>query len=444
MRRVVFLLALLLSFVPTARANPLAGGDAPPPASPFEGTFDGPDLELTLAPAAGGGLAGTMTFKGAPYQVTGRAEGERFAGEFRGPDGKGYPLAVALDGPDGATLESGGRTYALARKPADTFDLNAPPPQPPRPPVNNAGGKPGGIGVVLNPRNFDGTVGGVMPGGPAERAGIGAGSKITSVDGRPIAGLSLDQVGQLLRGPVGSKVRVGVDLGGGAESINELVRVEVSAAPPQPPQPPNGVNNNGGMGNLPQGKPYSDPAGRWHVTVPVTWQAQQDANGMKWDGGQGLTAFAQTLGPVPPGTTAEAFAKQNVMPGLQQSGAMIGDARVVPANLIGVEGFGIQFVRMRGNQPEGGFYLASVVDGQGVIVAAMMPQDQVQARGMELGSIQSSVRLGRNAPQGMPNVPVQPGGPQQPNFPDVDVGGGEEDGGPMGQAPPGAPGRERA
>ncbi|BEQ17069.1 S41 family peptidase [Desulfoferula mesophila] len=44
------------------------------------------------------------------------------------------------------------------------------------------------------------------PGSPAEKAGIHSGDRLVSVDGRQVAGLSLLAVGDLVRGPVGSRV----------------------------------------------------------------------------------------------------------------------------------------------------------------------------------------------------------------------------------------------
>ncbi|MFE4593664.1 S41 family peptidase [Streptomyces laurentii] len=52
----------------------------------------------------------------------------------------------------------------------------------------------------------------VRPGGPADRAGLRAGDRITAVDGRPVAGRSVSEVVSLLRGEgvTGSTVTLGV------------------------------------------------------------------------------------------------------------------------------------------------------------------------------------------------------------------------------------------
>ena len=52
-----------------------------------------------------------------------------------------------------------------------------------------------------------------MPGSPAAAAGLQAGDIITSVDGRPLAGLTVDQAAELIRGPVGTEVDLGIRRG---------------------------------------------------------------------------------------------------------------------------------------------------------------------------------------------------------------------------------------
>ena len=56
------------------------------------------------------------------------------------------------------------------------------------------------------------------PGGPADEAGVRPADKITAVDGRPVAGLSLYEVADALQGPATSKVTVSVDRNG--EPVN--------------------------------------------------------------------------------------------------------------------------------------------------------------------------------------------------------------------------------
>ena len=69
----------------------------------------------------------------------------------------------------------------------------------------------GGIGVTLDPSPDQFQIIKVLPGGPADLAGIRAGDTIVSVDGRQTAGRAQSEVIRELRGPVLSTVAVGID-----------------------------------------------------------------------------------------------------------------------------------------------------------------------------------------------------------------------------------------
>ncbi|HHW91826.1 MAG TPA: S41 family peptidase [Firmicutes bacterium] len=72
----------------------------------------------------------------------------------------------------------------------------------------------GGIGVVMT--FWEGNIVIVDPpmaGSPAEAAGLQTGDVITSVDGEPLEGLTLDQAAELIRGPVGTEVDLGIRRG---------------------------------------------------------------------------------------------------------------------------------------------------------------------------------------------------------------------------------------
>ena len=72
----------------------------------------------------------------------------------------------------------------------------------------------GGIGVIMTLWEGDIViVDPPMPGSPAAAAGLQAGDIITSVDGRPLAGLTVDQAAELIRGPVGTEVDLGIRRG---------------------------------------------------------------------------------------------------------------------------------------------------------------------------------------------------------------------------------------
>jgi membrane-associated protease RseP (regulator of RpoE activity) len=87
-----------------------------------------------------------------------------------------------------------------------------------------------GIGAVLRSDNRTGTVRivNVLPDSPAFQAGLTAGLIIKKVDDSDTAGMRLSECVNLLRGPIGSKVRVEV-VDPEAESTNvvELIRQRV-------------------------------------------------------------------------------------------------------------------------------------------------------------------------------------------------------------------------
>jgi carboxyl-terminal processing protease len=72
-----------------------------------------------------------------------------------------------------------------------------------------------GIGVQVTLRDGRPVVVAPIPGSPAAAAGIGAGDVILAVGGRDTAGLTLDELGDLLRGPAGSRVGLTIRRAGG-------------------------------------------------------------------------------------------------------------------------------------------------------------------------------------------------------------------------------------
>ena len=76
----------------------------------------------------------------------------------------------------------------------------------------------GGIGVTLDPAPDRFRIIQVVPGGPADLAGIRAGDTIIAINGQPTAGRSRSDVIHLLRGTVLSTVDVGIDHPGTAGS----------------------------------------------------------------------------------------------------------------------------------------------------------------------------------------------------------------------------------
>jgi carboxyl-terminal processing protease len=88
-----------------------------------------------------------------------------------------------------------------------------------------------GIGVVLMPREGRFYVRDVIPGTPAEAAGIQALDRIVRIDAVPTAGLQTDQVAGLIRGPAGTTVSLVLDRPGRVDPVI----VSVTRAPIQVP-----------------------------------------------------------------------------------------------------------------------------------------------------------------------------------------------------------------
>lgn len=88
-----------------------------------------------------------------------------------------------------------------------------------------------GIGVVLMPREGRFYIRDVIPGTPAEAAGVQALDRIVRIDNVPTSGLQTDQVAGLIRGPAGTSVFLTLDRPGRTEAVG----VSVTRAPIEVP-----------------------------------------------------------------------------------------------------------------------------------------------------------------------------------------------------------------
>ncbi len=84
-----------------------------------------------------------------------------------------------------------------------------------------------GVGIVLLPKDGRFFVGSIIPGGPAEAAGVRAFDRILQVNDIPTGGLSVDQVSALIRGPAGTPVTLTLQRPG----VGEPVAVTIIRAP---------------------------------------------------------------------------------------------------------------------------------------------------------------------------------------------------------------------
>jgi carboxyl-terminal processing protease len=90
-------------------------------------------------------------------------------------------------------------------------------------------GRFSGIGLTVIPVKSGLRVATVFPRSPADRAGIQPGDTIVSVEGRSIAGKGSDEATEEIKGPEGTRVRIGVH-GGKSGQVRELkiTRAEVT------------------------------------------------------------------------------------------------------------------------------------------------------------------------------------------------------------------------
>jgi carboxyl-terminal processing protease len=88
-----------------------------------------------------------------------------------------------------------------------------------------------GIGVVLMPRDGRFYIRDVIPGTPAEAAGVQALDRIVRIDSTPTNGLQTDQVAGLIRGPAGTAVSLVLDRPGRSDTVT----LSVTRAPIEVP-----------------------------------------------------------------------------------------------------------------------------------------------------------------------------------------------------------------
>ena len=84
-----------------------------------------------------------------------------------------------------------------------------------------------GVGAVLDMQNNVATVVRVIPGSPAEKAGLQAGESIVRVDGASVAGETIDQVVAKVRGPAGTSVTLGLQDADGSNRDLTIIRAQL-------------------------------------------------------------------------------------------------------------------------------------------------------------------------------------------------------------------------
>jgi carboxyl-terminal processing protease len=90
-------------------------------------------------------------------------------------------------------------------------------------------GQFGGIGVTFGLKNGKPTIARILPGTPAEKAGVKVDDVIAQVDGSTTTSLTVDQISEKIRGPQGTTVAIGLERAGSKSLITvKLVRALIS------------------------------------------------------------------------------------------------------------------------------------------------------------------------------------------------------------------------
>lgn len=97
-------------------------------------------------------------------------------------------------------------------------------------------GEYGGVGASIESRNNRTVVVGLLEGEPADNAGILLGDVVKRVDGRDIAGLDQDQIGDLLQGATGTEVELEVERPGTREVLSFTLQRQKVKIPDVPYQ----------------------------------------------------------------------------------------------------------------------------------------------------------------------------------------------------------------
>lgn len=225
------LAAPILLPTPLAAQNPLARPKAKAE-HPFSGRFAGEGLSLELVWLdAKSRYTGTLTVGEAKYDVEATERRGVLDGSFTS-EGTKFTFTVQARGAK-FVLTSDGVNHDLDKKPLVDSPVpgQTPPPAAPAPATGQ-----GGVGIAFQPQGDTLVIAQLAPGGAAEKAKVPVGAVLRAVDGKRIAGLPLETVGNLVRGPVGSYVTLTLETE--REVLDVILqRAPLPAAPGQPGAP---------------------------------------------------------------------------------------------------------------------------------------------------------------------------------------------------------------
>ncbi|MBP7276435.1 MAG: PDZ domain-containing protein, partial [Kiritimatiellae bacterium] len=113
-----------------------------------------------------------------------------------------------------------------------------------------ATGEFGGAGVLVMRRNGRTVVAGLVPGGPADRAGVLPGDELVEIGGEAVEGMTLGEVTQRTRGEAGTRLEMAIRRPGATET--QQIRMERSAIELEGLPPPRMMGGGIGWLRIPQ------------------------------------------------------------------------------------------------------------------------------------------------------------------------------------------------
>lgn len=179
-------------------------------------------LSLIATAFAGGFLYGHTVGKGTAIPIIGAPKGLAVVEEARDIIKQQYVNKVSdaklTNGSVSGMVKSLGDPYSEYVPPEEMTKFKA-----------HMLGEFSGVGVTLGMRKGKVTVVRPLPRTPAMRAGIRAGDVIATIDGTPTAKMSLPAASEKIRGPKGTKVRLGIKRGASPKlRVFSLTRATIS------------------------------------------------------------------------------------------------------------------------------------------------------------------------------------------------------------------------
>jgi hypothetical protein len=147
-------------------------------------------------------ITGSIKMSGSTFPLVAKMTDDRILGTFRGLDGEDVAFTGTLT-TSAFTMDVNNHHYELVRKEAAVL------------------GVIGGIGAALDISNDSRSlrIAKVLPDSPAEKAELQEGDLITQIGDQRVATLNTKDAIEMIRGPVGTKVKLRIESAGNTKNI---------------------------------------------------------------------------------------------------------------------------------------------------------------------------------------------------------------------------------